>query len=201
MKKRRNDLNYAVVVCSVWFIICPGLANDLFAQRNVSASVFTNAIALPGTPMLSPINPGADLGLTFGYKESRRHERLFQAKVGFYYQRLVHTGLQLYTEYTYRYQVIKTLSIDGNIGIGALMTVLDTELFRQNNTGSYEKTSKTRLHGQLSAALGLVYGRRTNRLRPFIQYRMRLFTPFVTSYVPLAPCTSVHIGTFFRLKP
>lgn len=171
------------------------------AQTHVSASVFNNAITLPGGAFLSPFHPGLDAGLTFYYAERPRHERYLQAQAGFYYQRLVHTGVQLYGEYHYRYRPWPAIALDGGAGLGALTTVLDTELFKLNENGRYEKAGKTRLHAQLSAALGVTYGKRGSRIQPFVQYRFRLFAPFIKSYVPVAPGTSVHFGAFYRLKP
>jgi hypothetical protein len=193
-KKQPWPLLVLLLACSPW------LPRPAHAQRQVSASVFNNAIALPGSALLSPLHPGLDVGLSTRYRQGRRHERFLHTQLGLYHQRLVHTGGQLYSEYHLRYRPLPFVGIEPAVGLGALMTRLDTERFLRNDRGDYTAANKTRLHAQLSAALGLTFGQRSSRLQPFVSYRMRLFTPFVNSYVPVAPSTSLHLGTYYRLN-
>ena len=176
------------------------LSTQSLAQIHASMSVFNHAIALPGPAILSSAHLGADMGLTFYYKERSKHERFLHTQLGVYYQRLIHTGVQLYGEYHYRYRLARQLGIDGAVGLGGLSTVMATELFHLNEWGQYEATGRARMHVQASAAIGLTYGQRTQRFQPFVQYRFRVFTPFAKAYVPFVPCTSLHIGAFYRLN-
>lgn len=179
---------------------CVLVAGHAQTTRTFTVSLFNNAVALPGGSFSSPFHPGVDFGWIYTVKDGNRWDQLLTTRLGYYNQRLVHHGLQLYSEYTWRYIIADGLAMDGGLGVGYLHTFEQHDLFTLKSDGTYERTGQGgKPHFMASAMLGLVLAPPEWAVKPFIQYRFRIMTPFVNSYVPLLPATSLHLGATFPL--
>jgi hypothetical protein len=84
-------------------------------------------------------------------------------------------------------------------GIGYLHTFELHEKFKLNSNGLYRRAGQLgSAHGQASAAIKFLYS--SLYVSPFIEYRIRMVTPFVNKYVPLLPSTSLHVGLYFIIN-
>ncbi|MBK7342133.1 MAG: hypothetical protein IPJ06_02815 [Saprospiraceae bacterium] len=187
-----------------WFILlaCCWVWTPVQSQtaHTFTLSFFNNAVALPGGSFSAPFHPGVDVGWMYPVKVGKRWEQQLTTRLGYYNQRIVHHGLQLYSEYTWRYHIADGLSLDGGFGVGYLHTFEQHDLFTLSSNGTYERTGKGgKPHFMASAMLGLLLAPPEWAVKPFIQYRFRVMTPFVKSYVPLLPSTSLHLGATFPL--
>ncbi|MBP9744700.1 MAG: hypothetical protein WBC35_16475 [Saprospiraceae bacterium] len=168
-------------------------------QKFYSLSLFNHATTLPPKGFTSVLHPGFDIGISWKQKEKKHSTSFIHYKLGYYYHRLVHQGIQLYGEYTKQYDVIKNTGISWSAGLGYLHTLELHEIFKYSDTEKYRRIGKLGSpHAQLSASIG-IYAQ-IKSLKPFIQYRVSMVTPFVNSYVPLLPSTSLHIGTYYSLN-
>lgn len=171
------------------------------APSTFTASVFNNAVALPGGSFTAPFHPGVDLGWVIPVRTGSRWDHLLTPRLGFYHQRIVHSGVQLYAEYTFRFHIVEGLSVDGGPGLGYLHTFEQHDIFKLQSDGTYERTGRLgKPHAMASAMLGFNLAPADWPVRPFIQYRFRVMSPFVRSYVPFLPSTSLHLGATFDLN-
>jgi len=171
-----------------------------YAQSKIiSFSLFNHATSLPLGTWAGALHPGFDVGLQTHLKQKARSEHFLHWKLGYFYHRLVHHGIQLYGEYQWNFDVYKRLQSGLSGGLGYFHSFEDHEIFRLSDNGTYEKTGRAgKAHVQISGAVNLLY-RLENGWRPFVCYRFRLITPFVNEYVPVLPAVSVHAGVFFPL--
>ncbi|MCF8237387.1 MAG: hypothetical protein K9I85_04470 [Saprospiraceae bacterium] len=185
-----------VIVFSLWILgAVEGQTTHTF-----TASLFNNAVALPGGSFSAPFHPGVDIGWVYTVKDGDRWDQLLTTRLGYYNQRIVHHGIQLYSEYTWRFLIADGLSIDGGAGLGYLHTLEQHDLFTLKSDGAYERTGYAgKPHVMISAMLGLNLAPPEWAVKPFLQYRFRVMTPFVKSYVPFFPATSLHLGATFPL--
>ena len=186
------------------FFITFGLACVLypisFAQNVMSLSLFNHATALPPNGFSGPLHPGLDVGISSKIKMKAKSSSYLLWKAGYYYHRLVHHGIQLYTEYNKLYPLTEDFGLSWSGGLGYLHTFELHEKFKLQPEGNYERTGRMgKPHAQVSVSAGLFY--QFQSITPFIQYRVRMITPFVNSYVPLLPSTSIHLGIYYTLNP
>ncbi|MEZ5030975.1 MAG: hypothetical protein R2787_06230 [Saprospiraceae bacterium] len=173
------------------------LAQD---SHTFSASFFNNAVALPGGSFTAPFHPGVDIGWVYAVRKGNRWDQLLTTRLGYYHQRIVHHGIQLYSEYTWRFHAAEGLSMDGGAGLGYLHTLEQHEIFTLQSDGTYRRTGRAgKPHAMISAMLGINLAPPEWAIKPFLQYRFRVMTPFVKSYVPFFPATSLHLGATFPL--
>lgn len=173
------------------------LAQD---SHTFSASFFNNAVALPGGSFIAPFHPGVDIGWVYAVRKGNRWDQLLTTRLGYYHQRIVHHGIQLYSEYTWRFHAAEGLSMDGGAGLGYLHTLEQHEIFTLQSDGTYRRTGRAgKPHAMISAMLGINLAPPEWAIKPFLQYRFRVMTPFVKSYVPFFPATSLHLGATFPL--
>lgn len=174
--------------------------SSLLAQPLLSLSIFNHVTALPPHGISGQLHPGIDIGFTTLKRQLNKKSGFIQWKAGYYYHRLVHHGIQLYGEYNKVYPIIKNkLMIGWSGGLGYLHTLELHEKFKLNPDGQYTKTGNLgKPHAQVSLASKIIFVNKS--ISPFLEYRLRLSTPFVNKYVPLLPSTSVHLGFHYILE-
>jgi len=171
---------------------------NLLAQPPFSISIFNHATTLPPNGISGPLHPGIDVGILTRYREKTSSQSFYHWKLGYYYHRLVHQGIQLYGEYNKLYRIWDQLCVGWSGGLGYLHTLELHEKFKLTESGVYQRTGKAgkpHLQASLSATVNYQFEKYT----PFIQYRARMIAPFVNKYVPLLPGTSWHLGIYFNL--
>lgn len=173
-----------------------------FAQKSaVSFSFFSHATSLPGGTWAGAVHPGLDIGLQTRLREKENSRTFLTWKLGYYYHRLVHHGLQIYGEYNWDFKLFRGLRLGVAGGLGYLHTFEKHEIFKLEDSGDYRRVGRLgKAHAQISIASGLLY-QASSLFQPFIQYRFRMVTPFVREYVPLLPATSIHIGLYVPITP
>jgi hypothetical protein len=183
----------AIVYCIlINFNLLPG-------QKLYSVSLFNHATTLPPHGFSGPLHPGIDFGLSKRLKEKAQTTSFIHWKVGYYYHRLVHQGIQVYGEYNKQYTILKNFGLSWSGGLGYLHTIELHEKFKLNKEGNYDRAGRFgKPHAQISLSTGVFY--KLPSFTPFIQYRVRMVSPFVKSYVPFLPNTSLHLGTYYYLN-
>lgn len=182
-------MTYCILAC---------LANPrVQAQDQLSISLFNHATTLPPKGFSGPLHPGIDIGISTHLKPKENTLSFFHWKLGYYYHRLVHQGIQLYGEYNKQYKILKPISLGWSGGLGYLHTFELHEKFILGGDGTYRRTGRLgKPHAQASLALQILG--RWGYWAPFAEYRLRLVSPFVNKYVPLLPSTSLHLGAYFN---
>ena len=170
------------------------------AQKSAfSFSAFTHATSLPGGTWAGAVHPGFDVGLQTRLKQRENSRSYLNWKVGYYFHRLVHHGVQVYGEYNWDFNLYHGFGAGVAGGLGYLHTFEAHEIYKLGDDGTYNRSGRLgKAHAQISIATGLHY-RLSNQWQPFLQYRLRMITPFVNEYVPLLPATSIHAGIFIPI--
>jgi hypothetical protein len=172
-----------------------------FAQNALSVSIFNHASSLPGGSWTDAIHPGLDVAIITHSKVREKTERFMNWHTSYYYHRLVHHGFLLYGEYNWQKKIAGNLGFGLAGGAGYQHTFEDHEIFSLNNAGKYERSTRGgKAHAHLSLAAKIHYTLPKSKMEPFLQYRFRLITPFVKTYVPLLPAESIHLGTSFPIN-
>ncbi|RYD83453.1 MAG: hypothetical protein EOP53_00810 [Sphingobacteriales bacterium] len=188
----------------------------IFQPYPVSVSVFSNASALPTSPgqIFEHMHPGLDIGTSFRYNRSEKHQLAQTVKLGFFYHRFVQSAVQLYSEFAYRYELKNGLGFDALAGAGYVHSIPNTEILELNDQGVYEKKTnlgKPEIMGSFAIGAGYTFNKRYREsiakhtwnpprlYRIFINYQFWLQTPFINSYVPVLPNTALHLGFSYPL--
>lgn len=179
--------------------------HSLSAQRRqLTLDLFGNATTLPTHPVqiFKPVHPGLTIGMEFPYNDNTKHRIGQTVKLGLFYHQLVQTGVQLYSELHYSYQVKGGFGLDAQAGIGYIHSIPNHQIFKLNN-GVYEKKTnlgKPEFMGSIAIGAGYyINPEKTNRI--FASYQFWLQAPFVNQYVPVLPNTALHIGYARTLSP
>jgi hypothetical protein len=198
--KMMNLFRNLTLSCIKTVCFLAGLGNSsVQAQEQLSISLFNHATTLPPKGFAGPLHPGIDIGISTHLKPKENTLSFYHWKLGYYYHRLVHQGIQVYGEYHKQYTVLKPFGLGWSGGLGYLHTFELHEKFILGGDGTYRRTGRLgKPHAQASLAVQL-FGR-WGYCAPFAEYRVRLVSPFVNKYVPLLPSTSLHIGAYFNLK-
>lgn len=198
MKKKSKFSTIRSIQKSMVFVLFLSSPLLLQGQNLYSVSFFNHATTLPPNGFTGTLHPGIDFGISWKTKEKKHSITFIHWKLGYYYHRLVHQGIQLYGEYTKQYPIIKNFGLSWSGGLGYLHTLELHEKFKLTANGEYNRIGRFGSpHAQVSISAGIYT--QVKSFKPFIQYRVRLVTPFVNSYVPLLPSTSLHVGTFYSL--
>lgn len=174
---------------------------NLTAQKNqnfpVSVTVFNTATLLPGSAKLGifgiPVHPGISLGTEYAYKKGEKHELFQTLRLGYFFHRYIQHGVQLYTEFGYRYKFNATWDLETRLGGGYVHAFTDRGQFELVDNGTYEKISagRSQFMGAFTLGTGYTLG---NEMRLFFHYQFALQFPFIHEYVPLMPGSNVHLG-------
>lgn len=186
-------------------IICLTLLFPLVLSAQTKPYTFlvsagNNSVAF--LPTTNPLHSSFQIGYEKVWKDNT-FSLVQNFRVGYYYQRLVHHAVPVYTQLGYRYSTKIGLQMAAYIDAGYLHTFSDVDVYKLNSNGEYERTKRAgRAHAMFGLSGILSYAIKGNKVSfsPFIHYQFFMMTPFVKSYVPLLPNTSLSIGTYFTLN-
>ena len=173
-------------------------------QFPIVVSVFNSGSQLPGTGTLgiftSPIHPGISIGSEYTYNFHPSHQWFQTANLGYFFHQYAQHGIQLYSEIGYRYWFKNGFHFGPLLGIGYLHSIPDTDIFKLDSQGKYQK--KTNLgRPQFLADFAFNIGYQFSKENPFsifMKYQTFFQMPFVNKYVPILPNTALHIGFTFN---
>ncbi|MEO1654072.1 MAG: hypothetical protein AAFU64_11030, partial [Bacteroidota bacterium] len=147
----------------------------------------------------SPLHPGGEIGLNLREVQKEKSIRRVNVYLGGYYNQEIEIGFYLRGEYQYLYKLTPWLGLDGSIGMGYLHTFFPSDLYEQNEDGSFRKINQGgRPHLLINLGIGLNYLNKS-RFQPFIRQDLGLETPFANT-VPIVPKSFVKIGTFIQIN-
>lgn len=166
----------------------------------VSISVVNNSTLLPGAGRWGvwgvPMHPGISIGTEFRYNRNEVHELFQSARLGYFYHRYVQHGIQLYSEFGYRFHCLIPLDVESRLGAGYLHEIPAASIFKSDDQGIYHKQhlfGKPQAMASLSLGTGYTFARAED-LRIFLLYQFYVQFPFVKEYVPFLPNTALHLG-------
>lgn len=165
-------------------------------------SVYSNAVSLPAVKF-SPLHPGIQVGFEKIWKEKKRFTLAQNFRLGYFYQRLVHHGIPLYTQIGYKYRVYKKLNLAAFADAGYIHTFGDNPTYKLNSDGEYVRTAragKAHITFGYSIMASWAFSCKHSTITPFIQHQFWMMTPFVKSYVPLMPNSAFHAGVYFTIN-
>ena len=172
-----------------------------FSLTNTSTSLPTSSIFGINN---FPIHPGITIGSYTVLKESEKSKLIQNYKIGYFYHRLSQQAIQLYTETEYQTKLFKSISGNIDLGVGYLHSFNEREQFELNDNGDYVKKKN---FGKAQLMFGTSFGLSYSFLnencllsRVFINSQFWFQTPFVKSYVPLLPQTTLYLGVELPIK-
>lgn len=189
---------YLMLICSL----------TATAQKSqvYSISVTNNATAFPYGILkgyfTAPVHPGIELGWNQTLSKKKKHDWFRGVHVGYFYHRFVQHGIPLYVDYGYRYKAGKAFQASAALGAGYFHSIPAVEVLKNEN-GEYRNAKGIgRPQAMVAFTLGAGYTIpvKDQPLTLFINYQVRLQTPFVKSYVPVLPYNQVAVGASLPLK-
>jgi hypothetical protein len=182
------------------------LGHKLKAE-SIDISVFNNQYYFPFLGMKNLINAKYHPGIAFGYsrnlKEKKSRVLYSDVKLGLYHHRFIQTGIQLYGNIGYRFNLTHKFYISTEYGLGYLHSIKHQTTFKADAEGNYSKISNFG-RAQLMTGIGLGFGKQltlaSKPMRLYIKYQPWFQLPFIKSYVPLLPNNSMHLGINLILK-
>lgn len=191
-----------VLTALLLFLFLPVTAQK---QHEYSISLTNNATAFPFGILSgytsSPLHPGFELGWSRTLQEKPRHDWYRTVTAGYFFHRFIQHGIPLYVNYGYRYKLTKQFMMDASLGGGYFHSVPATEVLKPDDNGNYRNAKGIgRPQAILAFTLGAGYRVTIHQqpVRLFLQYQVRLQTPFVRSYVPVLPYNQVAAGATMR---
>lgn len=161
---------------------------------------------LPGAGKMGiltlPIHPGFTVGTEFIYKKKNNSEFFQSVVLGYFYHRYAQHGIQLYTEFGYRYNFACRLAFETKLGVGYLHSIPATGIFEQDSNGEYQQANRFG-YAQFMLpvfSLGALYRLHNTNISIFFNYQFWLQMPFVKQYVPVLPNTALHLGVVFPIN-
>ena len=188
------------------FILClftfSAFAQRKFDQITFEAGNAVSAFPFVGAPQLFYTNyhPYFTIGSRLTWKEKGRHAWEQSVNIGYMYHRFVQHTIPLFTEIIYRYNFNQHFSMNAHLGGGYLHSVPDAERFELNDQGEYEKIRNLgRGQGMVRFALSTAYSF-TDDLRLTLNYGVTGQMPYVKSYVPLLPYSTIQLGVAKKIS-
>lgn len=170
------------------------------APMPIAITFFNNSSLLPGGGKWGiwgePVHPGISLGTEFPYNHNEVHELFQSVRLGYFYHRYVQHGIQLYSEFGYRFHCQIPIDFETRLGVGYLHEIPAASIFKSDDQGIYHRQhifGKPQAMASLSLGTGYTFGK-ADGLRIFLLYQFYLQFPFVKEYVPLLPNTALHAG-------
>lgn len=192
-----------IILFSFAFLICNSNAQCRFLKTTESYrfSVFNNQYYLPFAGIknifTSKYHAGLAAGITKNIKAKSKYATYYNFVFGIYHHRFIQTGIQLYANFGYRYNLSKKIFISSELGTGYLHSIVHQQSFKADDNGNYSKV-KSFGKPQLLIAIGISAGKQVNILnkqgRIFLTYQPWFQMPYIKSYVPMLPNNSFHIG-------
>ena len=173
------------------------------SQFPVVISVFNTASELPGSGYLgvftSPIHPGISIGTEYSYKSNTHHQFFQTVNLSYFFHQYAQHGIQLYSEFGYRYWLKNGLHFGPKLGIGYLHSIPEAQVFKLNANGEYDrKTNFGRAQFMADFVVQIGYEfRKENPIDVFLNYQFLMQMPFVNEYVPILPNSALHVGVAF----
>src|SRR5690625_2817159 len=166
-------------------------------------SVFNNGNFLPGGGKLgiwsAKIHPGIRIGTRFTYIIKKKSSLFQSAYLGYFFHKNAQHGLQLYTNFIYRYDFKFPLFMEAGIGAGYLHSFSDIDIFAFEDGVYHKKANTGRAQWMADFSIKAGYALTKNNL-PFdvyLDYQFWLQSPFVNKYVPILPHNSLHLGFIY----
>lgn len=187
------------------FILLLGLLFPIGLNAQTGSHTFlisagNNSVAF--APTTQPLHPSFQIGYEKVWKD-KKFSLVQNFRVGYYHQRLVHHAIPIYTQLGYRYKTKIGLQIAAYLDAGYLHTFSDIDVYKLNSNGEYERAARAgKAHAMFGLSSVLSYAIKGNKVSftPFVHYQFFMMTPFVKSYVPLLPNTSLSIGTYLTIN-
>lgn len=188
-------MRYLLVIASIGFF---GVVS---AQINSWGLKFSNCIT--GQPVVTyhqlfytNFHPGIEGEVNFSLNKNERHQLYVSGNLGAYYHRFMHTGVKIYPEFNYEFQIANKWRLTSGLGGGYIHSFENVATLRLND-GEYEKVNS--LKGRPQFMFGLNFGARyipENWKGISLQCSFSSFLqgPFVSGYVPLLPYNTFDLG-------
>jgi len=179
-----------------------------FGQTRSWGIKFSNNIT--GKPLLtyhqlfySNFHPGIEGELNFSINKNRKHLLFISGNLGVYYHRFVHTGLKVYPEFNYEFQISDRWRVFIGLGGGYIHSFENVATLKLNDEGFYEKENV--FIGRAQFMTGFNLGSRfmpakLNGISFQFSFSTFLQGPFVSGYVPLLPYNSFDLGIQVPIK-
>ena len=195
MKVRFIYIN--LVVALLWTCRIHGQSDSL-AFTGLELSGFNNSTSLFGFFKL-PIHPGVRIAGTWNVDKNKRQFPVIDVNGGYYFQAYAHHGIQLYGTVNYICIPEKKFLLIPGIGLGSMVTIPDVDVWKLNENGDYENISGIRVQLTTHVQCKLGY-RAPNQWSVFLMPQFWLHMPYVNSYVPVLPNSSIHLGISIPAK-
>lgn len=177
-------------------------AEDKKQEFPIEFSFYNNGNFMPGKGILgiySPkFHPGFRIGTRYQYLEKGNSSLYQSLYLGYFYHKHAQHGIQLYTNFIYRYDFNFGLFAEAGLGGGYLHSITNIEKFEWKE-GLYErdKSGRAQWMADLSIKLGYSFKKQDLPFDLYLDYQFWLQSPFVNKYVPVLPHNSVHIGVIY----
>jgi hypothetical protein len=175
-------------------------------EKPIAISAFNNATLFPPASVTAvfdqPLHAGLTASYEFGWKETGKYKWFQNASIGYFYHRYVDQAVLLYSQAGYR-RYFGKFSAEGSLHSGYMHSFLLTERAVKQSDGSY-KAKQGWGKPQFIAGAGVGFGYNIGSVeklrRLFLNYDIRMQTPFVKSYVPVLPNGALSLGIQFIIK-
>lgn len=194
-----------ILILFLFFIPVTVMAEG-WKSKPVAISVFNNATLLPPASLTAvsnqPLHPGFAVSYEFGGKEKEKYKWFQNVSLGYFYHRYVDQAILLYSQAGYR-RYFGKFSAEGSLLGGYMHSILLTDRAVKQSNGTYQvKQGFGKPQFIFGAGIGFGYnfGSVEKLRRLFLNYDIRMQTPFVKSYVPLLPNGSLSAGIQFTIN-
>ena len=195
----------AFLTSIVFLMLCQIAAGQ---QKYLSLATFNTQTAYPfkklGGLFSNVYHPGLELTLGKNLADKKSHDWFWDGRAAYFFHRYVQHGISLYSNIGYRYKFNSRISADVSLGGGYMQSIPATAKFKLDDDGIYKNNKGLgRAQAMAALAIGAGYRLHPSSKRPvklFLSWQQRLQLPFVKSYVPLLPYSSMMIGISRPLK-
>lgn len=175
-----------------------------FKDLPLEVSGFNNGNFMPGKGVAGvwskKFHPGIRLGSRYTYLNNSKHNLFQTLRLGYFYHEHAQKGIQLYTEFGYRFKFSPSWFAEATIGGGYLLSMVDLEQFVFDQGVYQEKGWKGRNQWMAGLAISPGYSFYAQNGFPmdlYLSYHFWVQSPFVNKYVPILPNNSVHLGVIY----
>lgn len=171
-------------------------------SKYLSISMSTTQNAIPFSKFAGMfdenLHPGIEITKGTNFHTGKKHDWFFELRLAYFFHRFVQHGLAIYGSLGYRYKVTGRMFLSSSLGGGYQHSIPVTRQLKAGNSGNYEN-AKGIGRMQVIATFNLSAGYELNpkaerSVTVFTGYQQRVQFPFVSSYVPLLPYSSLHVG-------
>lgn len=187
-----------------WMVLMV-MALPLHAQETpsgipISLSFTNNATQLFSSGLTRPIHPGITLGTQTVYAQNDKATWFQSYKLAWFYHAYSMHGFNLYTDAGYARKMVGNFGLSTELGVGYLLSRVEVQTFVPHENGTFTYIAH-KLRSQFTAGLqaGVFYQLPQRPVRLQLDYRFWLQAPFVKSYVPVLPYTTLQLGVLFHL--